>query len=79
MATANELYQEASCYTCLGISQVEALKLALEARWLLALDPTADTSTNALLQYANCFRCNSNASIADLIELALLDQIANAV
>lgn len=75
MASANELYQEANCFTCFGISHAKALRLALEARWLLALDPNADTSPSGLLQSASCLRCNSNVSIGDLLELALLNQI----
>lgn len=36
------------------------------------------TNPDTLFQEANCFRCNSNASEADLLELALLDRISTA-
>jgi hypothetical protein len=78
MPTADELYQESACFICRGLSQVEGLKLAMMARWLLALDPTADVTPAGLEAYGACFGCNSNASLFDIYELSLLDQIANA-
>ena len=72
----NTLYQEANCYLCLGISQAQALELALLRRQLLALVPDADTSVDTLLQYGSCYRCYSNGDIFTILKLALLDQIA---
>ena len=72
----NTLYQEANCYLCLGITQAQALELALLRRQLLALVPNADTSVDALLQYGACYRCYSNGDIFTILKLALLDQIA---
>ena len=72
----NTLYQEANCYICLGISQAQALELALLRRQLLALVPDADTSVDTLLQYGACYRCYSNGDIFTILKLALLDQIS---
>lgn len=72
---SNTLYEEANCYICAGVSQTQALILALERRWLLALDPDADVSVDGLLLEARCYRCNSNASISDLLELGMLSKI----
>lgn len=79
MATdANTLYEESKCYLCAGVTQAEALKLALEARWLLALDPTADTSVDGLTNYGKCYAC-LGLSLFDLLEISMLDQISLAV
>lgn len=78
MATApQDLLSESECYVCFGASTVESLKLALLARTLLALDPTADVSASALMSYASCYACYAGSD-AELMELALLDQIAQA-
>lgn len=80
MATeANTLYQEAACYLCVGVTQAEALTLALERRWLLSLNPAADTTPTALLQYGACYSCYTEGSVFDVMELALLDQIQLAL
>lgn len=71
------LLSEAKCYLCAGITLVEALKLALLARILLAADPAADTSFSALVEYGKCYTCYG-ASLYDVLELALLDQISQA-
>lgn len=78
MATAaQDLFDEANCYVCFGASTVEALKLALLARTLVALDPTADVSADALMSYGSCYRCYDASNVA-IMELALLDQISQA-
>lgn len=78
-ATATQtLISEASCYLCVGISIAQAVKLALMARTLLALSPTADVSRQSLLAYAHCFAC-LGMSVGELMEMALLDQISQAV
>lgn len=74
----NTLNSEASCFLCAGVTQAEALKLALEARWLLALDPTADTSVAGLTNYGKCYAC-LGLSLFDLLEISMLDQISLAV
>jgi hypothetical protein len=54
------------------------MKLALEARILTGLVPGADTTPAALLAYASCYSC-FGASLGELMELALLDQISQAL
>lgn len=76
MPTADELYQEANCFLCYGITQTQALKIALMRRQVLELDPNADVSPEALLASAACYNCYANGSVGDLFELALLAIIA---
>lgn len=73
------LLEEAKCYFCFitDLSIARGIKLALLARTLIALVPTANTTPQALLAYANCYGCYG-ATLYDMIELALLDQIAQA-
>lgn len=76
--SATELIAESRCYACYGeVSEAQLLSLGLERRILLERNPTADVSAAALLGYAKCYGCYG-ASIYDLLELALLDQIAQA-
>lgn len=71
-----ELIAESRCYACYGdVSESQLLALGLERRILLAANPAADVSAAALLGYARCYACYG-ASTYDLLELALLDQIA---
>jgi len=77
---SNTLFQEANCYICTGqVSLAQALTLALMRRWLLALNPAADTSVDALLLEARCYNCNSNASMFELLQLGLLSLIEAAL
>lgn len=79
MATdANTLYNEARCYLCAGLSQAEALVLALEARRLVAVDPAADTSLSGLMRYGQCYAC-LGLSTFQVLEISMLDQIAQAL
>lgn len=76
--TASEiqnLISGVSCYACLGLTFNQLLYLAALQQWLLALNPSADTSADHLLSVANCFRCYGG-SMADLLELALLYEIS---
>jgi hypothetical protein len=77
-ATAPQSLMDAgACYACYGLSTVEIMTIALLAQALLALSPSADVSGSALLEYASCFNCfASQAGPGDLMEIALLDQIA---
>lgn len=73
---SDTLLSEAKCYECYGpLTQAELLSLALERRWLLSLSPGANVTPAFLVDYAKCFGC-LGASMYDLMELALLDQIA---
>jgi len=74
------LLGESACFNCYGeVPIAQALKLALLARTLKSLVPTADTSAAALLTYASCYNCYADGNPGDLMEMALLDQISQAV
>lgn len=73
-----ELLEEVKCYECFGqVTQAQLISLGLLRRILLAANPTADVSAQALISYAGCYACYG-ASMYDLMELALLDQISQA-
>ncbi len=81
MAATNPqtLFTEGKCYECNGpLTPAMIMRLALEARILTTLVPGADTSASALLAYASCYSCYG-ASLGELMELALLDQISQAL
>jgi hypothetical protein len=76
MATdATSLLAEAACYQC---GQWPLLKLGLLKLWLLALDPDADTSPNALLEDAKCYICFPPDTLR-LLSLGLLTQMVTGV
>lgn len=70
------LMSASKCYVCQGVSSFEALKLSLLSQISKASNPANQTDPQSLLTQANCFTCYSNASIAQLMELSLLNQIA---
>lgn len=72
------LFFEAQCYACIGAPTQMLLKLALERRILLSLNPGADVTPQGLLTYAACFGC-FGAAAYELMELALLDQISQKI
>jgi hypothetical protein len=75
---AQTLIDETKCYTCTGaVTLPQQLRLGLLRRTLLAAVPTADVSMQGLTAYAKCYACYG-ATEAELLELALLDQIAQA-
>jgi hypothetical protein len=78
MATdVNTLLEASKCYeNCAAPGQWQLLKLGLLQQILLASNPMADTSVNALLEDAKCYACLS-PGIWMLLELALLQQIVN--
>lgn len=77
---AQTLLNEAKCFICIQDATVaQALRIALERRTLLALNPAADTSPEALLAYGKCYACLPGTSEVDAIELAILDQIQQAL
>lgn len=76
MALIDDLYAESTCFLCYGVSQAQALKLALLARQALAGNPAADVTPQGLLSSASCFNCYAEGSLFDLFELALLSIIA---
>lgn len=72
------LYDEAKCYACYGLSESEALTLALERRWALKVNPAADVTPEGLLVSSACYACYTNGNLFDLFELALLNIVAEA-
>lgn len=76
MATdANTLLSDARCFENCG--PWELFRLGLLKQILLASDPVADTSPNALLESAKCYACMP-PGLWMLLELGLLKQIADA-
>lgn len=69
-----ELIEESSCYQCLAISLEQQATLALEARWLLSLDPAADVSVQALDE--GCTSC-IGGDLFDAAEINLLSGIGS--
>lgn len=73
------LMEEGKCYACFGpLSASQILSLAQLRRWLLSLEPTADTSPQALMEYSKCYACLGSLSMYELMSLALIDQIAQS-
>jgi len=76
---AQTLFDEAKCYTCFGeLTAGQMLVLALERRILVARNPAADVSPQALVAYAKCDLCFTEGSMFDAMEMALLDQISQS-
>ena len=74
----NTLLDEVKCYACYGSASItQLLTLALLRRTLLARNASADVTAAGLISYAKCYGC-FGANVFDLIELALLDQIAQS-
>jgi hypothetical protein len=73
------LLKESKCFGCLtGIQLPQQLRIALEVRTLLALNPAADVTPSGLVQYGKCY-CAVAKGQSDIAELALLDQISQAL
>jgi hypothetical protein len=66
---------EGSCYSCVGMTQVQALKIPILLRMLKSLDPMSQTEINELLDYGKCFAC-TGASMFEILELAILMKIS---
>jgi len=69
------LLNESRCYSCLGVSISQSLRLALIARTVQVFDAQANVTPAYLVDYGKCYECYG-ASIGDLLELALLDQLS---
>lgn len=74
--SATNLAGDAACYANVAQDQVQLLKLALLRQILLAANPMADTSTNALLAQVGCY-AHLPSGMMHLLELALLKQIVD--
>lgn len=71
----SELLVEGAVYLIYGpLSTAVLIELALLARTLKVLNPGADTTPQALAAYGLEYAC-AGVSMADIIKLALLDQI----
>lgn len=74
------LFNEAECFACLGpVTDAQLLRIALLVRTLVALEPAAEVTPQALETYGRCYQCLDGVSQADAVELALLDQISQVV
>jgi len=73
-----DLLNEAACYGCYGLSQAEMITLAIERRWLLALDPAADTTAVGILSNSEGL-AGYGLSLFDLFEVGMLIAIKNAL
>ena len=71
------LLSAAQCYVCQGVSIAQALKLQLLADISLAHNPANKVDPQSLMTQAKCFACFGQASAFQLLELALLAQIAS--
>lgn len=71
------LLSSSQCYVCQGVSLFEALKISLLARISQNHNPANPVDAPTLLSQSKCYACFSNATIAELMELALLAQIAS--
>lgn len=73
------LISEGRCYSCFGsLGIVSILRLALMARAVLAADPEADVSPQALITYGQCYAC-FGLSEGEIMELSLTDMLAQAL
>lgn len=78
MATdAQTLVTQARCYLCNGVTLFQAMKLSLLAQVSLLQNPTRDVSAQALIAAASCYSCFSYSNLGEMMELALLNQIAS--
>ena len=78
MATdAQSLFTAANCYFCQGVSIAQAMKLALLAQISVAHNASNKTDPATLIALGSCYACYGELlSMGDLMELALLKQIA---
>lgn len=78
--SAELLFEETACFGCVGpMDTAQRLRIGLELRSLIALDPDADVTPQGLADWATCYSCIDGVSQADAIELAILDQISQAL
>lgn len=72
------LYNLSKCYVCMGVSDFQAMKLALLAQISQAKNPANPVDAQTLMTQGKCFPCHSTANTGQIMELALLAQIANS-
>ena len=74
----SELLEEGAVFLIYGpLSTTALIELALLVRTLKVLNPAADTTPQSLLAYGLVYAC-AGTSFAEIIKLALLDQIYQA-
>jgi hypothetical protein len=77
MATdAQSLITQANCYLCRGMSQFQAMKLALLAQISVAHNASNNVTPAFLESQGACYLCYVNGDIGKIMELVLLNQIA---
>lgn len=74
-----ELFDEMECICVWPMTDAQKLRIALELRSLLAVDPDAEVTAQALETWAACYTCIPGVSQADGIELAVLDMLSQAL
>lgn len=75
---AQSLFTQARCYECLGLSAYQVMKLGLLAQISTNANPENATDPTSLISQGRCLGCAANANIGQIMELALLTQIANS-
>jgi len=65
---------EVNCYSCLGLTIGQLLKLSYLRTWLLTLDSTADVSLANIMSQGDCLACYG-LSLFEIMEIVLLDMI----
>lgn len=73
------LLSEVACFCNEPVPIADQLRLALEIRALLAVDPAADVTPQGLADLAACFQCQDGVSPFQATELAVLDLLSQAL
>ncbi len=78
---AFSLMSQGTCYSCYGnISAAQMMRLSLLANIAQQYNPAMDVSPQTLLDQGKCYNCfGDGLSAADIMELALLANISNAI
>jgi hypothetical protein len=72
------LITSGKCFACYGASVFQVMKLSLLASISQARNPANQVDPASLIAQGKCFPCFSNASLIDVMVLALLNQIASS-
>lgn len=76
---AQTLLSEVACFCSEPVPIADQLRLALEIRSLIAVDPAADVTPQGLAEYAACYQCQDGVSPFQATELAVLDLLSQAL
>lgn len=78
-ADPQELFDETECICVWPMTDAQRLRIALELRALLTVDPDAEVTAQQLETWATCYACLPGVSQAEAISLAILDKISQAL